>query len=121
MKTALAIFALFFAGCSSTTQQNAGAFLSKVALMHIEAADVTQSTVTPIYSHSESLAGLKHTSDGGLQIENLKATFAIPFPVMNIPILSWNFTASAIIASKNETTLGTLINGPSALKPTGTP
>lgn len=87
---AAALAALFLAGCATTTQQNAGAFLSKVAAMDVTAADVSQSTNTPLYSHSESVSGLHH-SPQGFEVENLKATLAIP-----LWGVTWNFSASAI-------------------------
>lgn len=97
MKTYLTLIvaacALLFAGCATATQKNAGAFLTKVASMNITAADVSQSTQTPIYSHTESIAGLTKTADG-FSVSNLKATFAIPVWGVN-----WTFTASAITGS----------------------
>ena len=86
----LAISALALSGCATATQKNAGAFLSKVASMDITAADVSQSTVTPVYSHTESVSGLHH-APGVFSVENLKATFAIP-----LWGVQWNFSASAI-------------------------
>ncbi len=100
MKTYLALivaaFALLFSGCATATQKNAGAFLSKVAAMNITAADVSQSTQTPLYSHSESLAGLTKTADG-FSVSNLKATFTIP-----LWGVGWNFSASAITGMKSD-------------------
>ena len=98
MKTKLALIVaalgLLFSGCATATQKNAGAFLSKVAEMNITAADVSQSTQTPIYSHSESLAGLTKTADG-FSASNLKATFSIP-----LWGVGWSFSASAITGTK---------------------
>ena len=93
--TALLIAAvvLLLSGCATATQKNAGAFLAKVASMDITAADVTQSTSTPIYSHSESVSGLHH-APGTFSIENLKADFAIP-----LWGVKWTFSASAIAGS----------------------
>lgn len=90
----LLLFALaFFAGCASTVQKNAGTFFAKVASMDITAADVSQSTITPLFSHSESLSGLHH-APGQFSVENLKATYTIP-----LWGTTWNFSASAISAS----------------------
>lgn len=89
---AAALSALFLSGCATATQKNAGAFLAKVAQMNITAADVSQSTVTPVYSHAESLSGLTHTPTQ-FTVENLKATFSIP-----LWGVTWNFSASAIQA-----------------------
>lgn len=77
-------------GCASTNQNNAGAFLSKIATMDVTAADISQSTNTPLYSHAESISGLHHDANH-FQIENLKATFAIP-----LWGVTWNFSASSI-------------------------
>lgn len=88
---AAAVSALFLAGCATTTQQNAGAFLSKVAAMDVTATDVHQSTNTPLYSHSESLSGLSRQANGTFAITNLKATFSIP-----LWGVTWDFSASGI-------------------------
>lgn len=94
MKTYLALivaaFGLLFSGCATATQQKAGVFLAKVAAMDITAADITQSTSTPLYSHFESVSGLHH-APGEFTIENLKASFSIP------PLgTTWTFSASSI-------------------------
>lgn len=92
--TILAAAALFLTGCATTTQKNAGAFLAKVASMNVTATDVHQSTNTPVYSHSESLTGLSHSSDGTFTVTNLKANFAIP-----LWGVTWDFSASGISGS----------------------
>lgn len=97
MKIYLTLFltacSFLITGCATATQKNAGAFLSKVAAMNITAADVSQSTTTPVYSHSESVSGLHHGPDS-FSVENLKASFAIP-----LWGVTWNFSASAIAGS----------------------
>lgn len=90
----LAAVSLLFSGCATATQKNAGAFLAKVAAMDITAADVSQSTMTPLYSHKESIAGLQK-SENKFSVSNLKAEFAIP-----LWGVQWTFTASAITGSK---------------------
>jgi hypothetical protein len=92
MKTYLCLLAAAFAlsGCASSTQKNARAFLTKIAAMDITAADISQSTNTPVYSHSESVSGLHH-APGEFTVENLKATFSIP-----LWGTTWNFSASSI-------------------------
>ncbi len=100
MKTYLALLfaavALLFSGCATATQKNAGAFLAKVAAMDITAADVSQATVTPIYSHHESIAGLQKTGSQ-FSVSNLKADFAIP-----LWGVQWTFSASAIAGSSPQ-------------------
>lgn len=100
MKTYLTMFlaagALLLTGCATATQKNAGAFLAKVAAMDITAADVSQATVTPIYSHHESIAGLQKTGDR-FSVSNLKADFAIP-----LWGVQWTFSASAIAGSSPQ-------------------
>lgn len=97
MKTSLLLLpVVLLSGCATSNQKNAGAFLSKVAAMDITAADVSQSTSTPVYSHSESITGLHH-SPGSFSVENLKATFAIP-----LWGVQWNFSASAIAGTSPQ-------------------
>jgi type IV pilus biogenesis protein CpaD/CtpE len=91
-----ALCAASLSGCATATQKNAGGFLAKVAQMNITAADVSQSTVTPIYSHHESLSGLKHDA-ASFSVENLKADFAIP-----LWGVQWTFSASAISATSPQ-------------------
>lgn len=98
-------------GCAGLNQKNAAAFLNKINKLHIEAADISQSTVTPFYNHTESVAGLKKAGSESISIENLKASFNIPLPVFNIPLLQFNFSASSIVAAKNESALAELIGG----------
>lgn len=97
MKTAFAIIlaagAAFLSGCATTTQKNAGMFLSKVAAMDVTAADIRQQTVTPLYSHKESVSGISKV-DGKLSITNLSADFSIP-----LWGTTWSFSASSITAS----------------------
>jgi hypothetical protein len=99
---------IFLSGCASTNQKNAAAFVRALKDLRLEASDVTQSTITPFYNHSESIAGLKKNGEN-VSIENLKASFNIPLPVFNIPLLQWNFSASAILAAKNDDALTKLI------------
>ncbi len=91
-----ALFAGLLAGCSTTNQKNAGAFVKTIAGMDITAADISQSTSTPLYSHQESITGLHHDANH-LEIENLKASFSIP-----LWGTKWDFSASSIQAAKPE-------------------
>jgi hypothetical protein len=105
MKATLVLIAAatvaLFSGCATATQKNAGAFLGKVASLDITAADVHQSTTTPLYSHSESLSGLSKTADGKFSVTNLKADFTIP-----LWGVKWDFSASAITANTPQAAAG---------------
>ena len=71
------LLVLLSSGCQSTATKNAATFVQQIGAMNLNAADISQSTSTPFYSHSESAAGVA-TSPNGLSIINVKADIAIP-------------------------------------------
>lgn len=79
MKNILAILlfaaALGLTGCS--TLGNYAAFIQKIPA--VTATDITQTTTTPVYSHSESASGVTtDPSTGQITVTNGKASVAIP-------------------------------------------
>ncbi len=76
--------------------------------MNISAAKVHQSTLGPFYNHTESATGLQH-SPGHFDVVDLDVQANIPFPVLGIPLLHWEFGAQAIHGdSQGEANLTTL-------------
>ena len=90
---------LLNSGCQSTATSNASSFVAAIGKMNLNAADITQSTSTPFYSHSESAAGIA-TSPNGLSIINVKADVAIP-----LWGTTWTFSASSLTAGSNPPVL----------------
>jgi len=86
---------LALSGCTTTATKNASSFVSQVAAMSVSAADITQSTTTPFYSHSESATGVAWNSTG-FSVLNVKATIGIPFIGTN-----WSFSASSVTTGTN--------------------
>lgn len=114
---AYSVIACAMTGCGSIPQKQAATFIDALKKMHLEAADVSQSTVTPIYNHSESAAGIVK-SEKNLTVENVKASFNIPIPFLGIPLLQWNFSASHIAGAKDDSSFEDLIpHGTGPLKP----
>ena len=95
MKYLLPLLVLSLSGCQSTATKNATSFVGKIASMNVSAADISQATTTPIYSHSESATGVAWSPEG-LSILNVKTTIGIPFIGTN-----WSFSASSLSAGKN--------------------
>ena len=95
MKYLLPLLLLSLSGCASTATKNASSFVSQIAAMNVSAADITQSTTTPVYSHSESATGVAWTSTG-FSVLNVKATIGIHFIGTN-----WSFSASSLTAGSN--------------------
>ena len=91
MKTLLLLpLLLLSAGCQSTATSNASSFVKQIAALNVSAADISQSTTTPVYSHSESATGVAWSPDG-FSVLNVKATIGIPFIGTN-----WSFSASSL-------------------------
>ena len=86
---------LLNSGCQSTATSNASTFVKQIASMNVSAADITQSTSTPVYSHSESATGIAWTPNG-LSVLNVKANIAIP-----LWGTTWTFSASSLTAGSN--------------------
>lgn len=97
MKFVIALLALSLAGCASTVQKNAATFLQN--LPNINAADVSQTTTTPVFSHSESVANLV-TSAGVASVSNVKASLSIT--PGGIPVYTNVFTASSVSVAKSK-------------------
>ena len=80
MKTLLFLFvslsAVLISGCASTNASNLKSVLN--SLPAISAVDVTQSTTTPVYSHSETLTGLDVDKDGNIIVTKAKASITLP-------------------------------------------
>ena len=91
----LLLLPLLLSSCQSTATKNAATFVQQIGAMNLNAADITQSTTTPFYSHSESAAGVA-TSPNGLSIINVKADVAIP-----LWGTTWSFSASSLTAGSN--------------------
>jgi hypothetical protein len=87
----IASLALLFSGCATTANKNATTFLSQIKGMGIVANDITQTTKTPIYSHSESATGIAKDANGNLTVVNLKVGLMIP-----LWGTSWDLSASGI-------------------------
>ena len=96
MKTLLLLpLLLLSAGCQSTATSNASSFVKQIAALNVSAADISQSTTTPVYSHSESATGVAWNSTG-FSVLNVKATIGIPFIGTN-----WSFSASSVTTGTN--------------------
>jgi hypothetical protein len=91
----LLLIPLLLSSCQSTATKNASSFVQQIGAMNLNAADISQSTSTPFYSHSESAAGVA-TSPNGLSIINVKADVAIP-----LWGTTWSFSASSLTAGSN--------------------
>jgi len=90
MKYLLPLLVLSLSGCQSTATSNASSFVKQIAALNVSAADISQSTTTPVYSHSESATGVAWSPDG-FSVLNVKATIGIPFIGTN-----WSFSASSL-------------------------
>ena len=90
---------LLNSGCQSTATNNASTFVAAIGKMNLQAADISQSTTTPLYSHSESAAGVA-TSPNGLSIVNVKANIAVP-----LWGTTWSFSASSLTSGSNPPSL----------------
>lgn len=98
MKTVLAFilsFSLLLTGCTTTVQKNAAAFFQ--TLPNINADDVTQTTTTPVFSHTEKVANLV-TVPGSVAVSNVSADLAIT--PGGIQWYHTTFTASHVSISK---------------------
>jgi hypothetical protein len=91
----LLLLPLLLSSCQSTATKNASSFVSQIAAMNVSAADISQSTSTPVYSHSESATGIAW-SQNGMSILNVKANIAIP-----LWGTTWSFSASSLQAGSN--------------------
>jgi len=91
----LLLIPLLLSSCASTATKNASSFVSQIAAMNVSAADITQSTTTPVYSHSESATGVAWTSTG-FSVLNVKANIGIP-----VIGTTWSFSASSLTAGSN--------------------
>jgi len=91
----LLLLPLLLSSCSSTATKNASSFVSQIAAMNVSAADISQSTTTPVYSHSESATGVAWTSTG-FSVLNVKANIGIP-----VIGTTWSFSASSLTAGSN--------------------
>ena len=88
--------AIVLSGCATTNQKNASGFLTFCATHNFTAANVTQTTKAPWYSHTETLSGLTKVN-GVTSVSDLKATLTL-YP-MGVPAASWEFSADAISIS----------------------
>ena len=88
---------LFLTGCSSVGT-NLAAFVAKLPPNTL--TDATQTTTTPVYSHTESVTGMSKAPDGTIVISNLKASAAIPeFGV------TWGISISGLTVSPADKTV----------------
>jgi len=93
--TLLALLAaLFLTGCSSVGS-NLAAFVAKLPPNTL--TDATQTTNTPVYSHTESVTGMSKAADGTIVISNLKASAAIP----EIGV-TWGLSVSGLTISPKD-------------------
>ena len=101
-----AIALLFCSGCMSLGK-NMADFVAKLPPNTL--VDATQTTTTPVYTHSESVTGMSKAPDGTIVVSNLKANASIP----EIGV-TWSLSISGLTIAPAQTVAAALVLQPPA-------